>query len=81
MVPHLMANFATYSKTHDMVNGITVDKLAMVERIGNFLYVVGRWSEACEIRGFHFGKINMIIGAEHPETLRSMNNLARVLGS
>src|SRR2546430_11171271 len=43
------------------------------------LFRSGRWSDEYKIQAFHLGKIREITGAEHPSTLTSMSNLARVL--
>ena len=49
VVPHVMACFATVSRLHESLGEIAQDILAMVDRIEDFLYRNGRWSEAYEI--------------------------------
>ncbi|MCJ1279145.1 hypothetical protein MMC21_006969 [Puttea exsequens] len=76
-----MASFRASSRLHERLDEVAEDILAITDRIEVFLYRLGRWSEAYEIRIFHFTKMEIILGREHPSTLTSMNNLAEVLSS
>ena len=79
LVPHAMVSFRVCSQLGERPGKIALDILAMIDRIEGFLYRLGRWLEAYEIRMFHFTKVEIMLGKEHPQTLRSMNNLADVL--
>ena len=79
VVPHVMAGFTTFSRLHEPWGEITQDTLAIIDRIGNFSYRVGKWSEAYEIQMFRFTTVKKMLGKEHPSTLASMNDLAEVL--
>ena len=81
LVPHVMASFGALTQWDPPLGERAEDVLAMVDRIEGFLYRLGRWSEAYGMRLFHFTKVEIILGKEHPNTLTSMNNLAGVLGS
>ena len=80
VVPHVMAGFTTFSRLHEPWGEITQDTLAIIDRIEDFSYRVGKWSEAYEIQIFRFTTVKKMLGKEHPDTLTSMNNLATVLG-
>jgi len=79
LAPHAMANFAIISATHTASATIDDKGFDSVAVVGNFLRGLGRWSDEYEIRAFHFGEICEAVGAAHPSTLTSMNNLANVL--
>jgi tetratricopeptide (TPR) repeat protein len=79
LVPHVMASFGVFSLLHKPLDELVMNRLAMIDGMEGFLYRIGRWSEAYNMRLFHFRKIKKILGKEHPDTLRSMNNLALVL--
>jgi tetratricopeptide (TPR) repeat protein len=79
LVPHLMANFAVISETSTAVANIDNESLESVAVVGEFLRGLGRWWDESEIQAFHFKKTFEAAGAEHPNTLTSMNNLAVVL--
>ena len=81
LVPHIMASFNIFSLLHKLLDELTVGRLAMIDRIVGFLFKIGRWPEAYIIQMFHFRKAEKILGKEHPDTLKSMNNLAEVLSS
>ena len=81
LVPHVMASFDTFSLLYKSLDELTIGRLAMVDRIGGFLFRIGRWSEASKIGVFYFRKTEKMLGKEHPDTLTSMNNLALVLSS
>ncbi|KAK3169846.1 hypothetical protein OEA41_009230 [Lepraria neglecta] len=79
LVPHLMASFSVYSQTYNSIGETTRDRLTTIKRIGDFLYTTGRWTEAYNTRVFYFQGMRKFLGAEHPDTLGSMNNLAEVI--
>ena len=81
LVPHLMASFGVFSQIYKLTGEATMDRLTTIKRIGDFLYTIGRWTEAYNIHIFYFQGMRKILGAEHPDTLTSMNNLAIVLDS
>src|SRR5207248_1832217 len=54
-------------------------QLDLVNTIGNFLDTAGQWTDVLEIRRFYFRNLRQILGAEHPDILTSMGNLATVL--
>ena len=74
-----MASFDIFSQTQNSKGEITRDRLATINRIGDFLYTIGRWTEAYNTRVFHLQGMRKFLGVEHPDTLTSMNNLALVL--
>ena len=81
LVPHVIASFGRYSPLHESRDELTMDRLSMIDGIEGFLFRVGRWSEAYRMRIFYFRKTEKMLGKEHPDTLRSMKNLAEVLSS
>jgi tetratricopeptide (TPR) repeat protein len=79
VVPHAMANFGILSvafHTQPLNEAIILDR---IPRIGDLLHDLGRWSEQYEIQSFHLVKTRKIFGVEHPATLASVSDLARVL--
>ena len=78
-VPHMMVSFGIYSQTHDSMGETTVNRLTTIRRIGDFLYIIGRWTEAYNTHVSYFHGMRKFLGVEHPDTLTSMNNLASVL--
>ena len=81
LVPHVMACFGAFSRVDPSPDEVGRDDLGMIDRMGDFLYRMGRWSETYEIRVFHSTQVEAILGKQHPSTLTSMNNLALVLNS
>jgi tetratricopeptide (TPR) repeat protein len=81
LVPHLMANFAIFSKVYKSLGPNDSAGLSYTAEVDDFLHRAGRWSDLYEIRMFLFTRISQRFGIEHPETLASMSNLALVLGS
>ncbi|KAL8789730.1 MAG: hypothetical protein Q9213_000981 [Squamulea squamosa] len=81
LVPHVMACFGAFSGVNPSPGEVGRDDLGMIDRIGDFLYRTGRWSETYETRVFHFTQAEAILSKKYPETLASMNNLALVLYS
>ena len=79
LVPHVMASFGMFSPMYESLDELAVDRLAMVDRMEGFLFRIGRWSEAYKMRVFYLRKTEKMLGKEHPSTLTSMNNLAKVL--
>ena len=79
LVPHMMVSFGIYSQTHDSMGETTGNRLTTIRRIGDFLYTIGRWTEAYNTHVFYFQGMRKLLGVEHPDTLTSMNNLASVL--
>lgn len=51
----------------------------VISTIEDFLFRIGRWSEAYKMRVFHLRKTEKMLGKEHPYTLTSINNLTDVL--
>ena len=79
LVPHIIVSFSIYSQIHDSIGETTRDRLTTIKRIGDFLYTIGRWTEAYNTYVFYFQGMGKILGVEHPSTLTGMNNLALVL--
>lgn len=48
----------------------------MADKTASFLYRLGRWSEANEIRRFHSTQVEMTLGKKYPDKFTSINNLA-----
>ena len=79
LVKNLMASFGIFSQIRNPTDEITRDRLDWTNRIGEFLYTIGWWTEAYKIRKFYFQRFKKSLGVEHPEVLSSINNLALVL--
>ena len=77
--PHLMANFVISSALYDSLNLPDMQRLHLIDSVGKFLNTAGYWSDVAEIRRFYSRNLREILGAEHPDTLSSMNKLALVL--
>lgn len=78
LVPHVVASFRAFSRLHGPLDGVTQGVLNLIDRMGGLLYRIGKWSVAHELRIFRFTKTKMMLGGEHPETLTSKHNLARL---
>jgi hypothetical protein len=78
LVPHVMANFAVVSGINPASATIDKEMLESVAVIGDLLRGLGRWLDEYELRALHFRKMCEAAGAEHPETLASMTDLAEV---
>ena len=50
LVPHVMASFGVFSQAHDSAGETTKDRFATIDRIGDFLYAIGRWTEVYNTR-------------------------------
>lgn len=81
LVPHVMASFGMFCLLHESLDELAIDRLTMIDEMEDFLFRIGRWSEAYEMQVFHFRKTEKMLGKEHPDTLGSMNNLALMLSS
>ena len=86
LVPHVMASFGIFSPLHESPDMLPIDRLAMIGKMEDFLFRIGRWSEAYTMLMFYLKKIEKMLGEkmlgkEHPDTLRSMSNLAAMLSS
>ena len=81
LVPHVMASFGMFCPLHESLYKLAMDRLTMIDGIEDFLFRIGRWSEAYKMQVFHLRKTEKMLGKEHPSTLGSMNNLAEVLSS
>ena len=79
LVPHAMANFGVFSRLHESLGEAAQNALNVLDEMEGFMYRIGRWSEAYEMRKYHFRRTETMLGKEHPETLTSMHNLASVL--
>jgi tetratricopeptide (TPR) repeat protein len=79
IVPHAMANFEILSAAFhtDRIDKTII--LDWIAKIGDLLGYLGRWSELYEIRRLHLVKTREVFGAEHPDTLTSVSELALVL--
>jgi tetratricopeptide (TPR) repeat protein len=79
IVPHAMANFEILSAAFhtDCIDKTII--LDWITKIGDLLHYLGRWSELYEIRRLHLVKTREVFGAEHPDTLTSVSDLALVL--
>ncbi|KAK3176512.1 hypothetical protein OEA41_007835 [Lepraria neglecta] len=81
LVPHVIASFNIFSLLQESLDKLTMGRLAIVYRMEDFLFRIGRWSEAYKMQAFHFRRTEKMLGKEHPNTLTSINNLALVLSS
>ena len=81
LVPHVMASFGMFCPLHESLDELAMDRLTMIDGMEDFLFRIGRWSEAYKMQVFHLRKTEKMLGKEHPSTLGSMNNLAEVLSS
>jgi tetratricopeptide (TPR) repeat protein len=81
LVPYVTASFSVFFLLYEPLDELAMGRLAIIDRMEDFLYRTGRWSEACEMQVFHFRKIEKMLGKEYPDTLTSINNLALVLSS
>ena len=79
LVPHLMASFGVFSQIYKLMGETAIDRLTIIKRIADFLYTIGRWTEAYNTHIFYFQGMKKSLGVEHPDTLTSINNLALVL--
>jgi tetratricopeptide (TPR) repeat protein len=79
LVPHVMSNFDAISTAYRSPIGLDDTLLRFVAVVRNLLRELGRWSDEYQVQSFHFRKTSELAGTEHPSTLTSMNNLARVL--
>ncbi|KAK5082568.1 hypothetical protein LTS08_008833 [Lithohypha guttulata] len=80
LVPHVMANFTAISSVWGSGRRLPDRDRKCVERVGDLLKKLGRWDDEHELRVFLKRTAELVLGREHPDTLRSMNNLAMVLG-
>ena len=81
LVPHAIACFDSFFSCHQTPYELGRGQIVAIERIGNFLYQIGRYSEALKVQNFHFTEAMSTVGKEHPDALRSMNKLASILSS
>ena len=79
IVPHAIATFEILSAAFHTDHFDKTIILDWIAKIGDLLDYLGRWSELYEIRKLHLVKTREVLGAEHPDTLTSVNNLASVL--
>jgi tetratricopeptide (TPR) repeat protein len=79
LVPHVMANFDAVSTAYRSPNRLDDIALRVMPVVCNFLRGLGRLSDEYQVQSFHFRKTSEVAGTEHPDTLMSMNNVARVL--
>jgi tetratricopeptide (TPR) repeat protein len=77
--PHLMASFGMSRRIYLSLKLRDRERLDLIEKIGNFLYETGQWSDVFDIHDFHFKNVSEILGEKNPSVLTSMNNLALVL--
>jgi tetratricopeptide (TPR) repeat protein len=79
MVPHVMANFTAMSSAcGSRYHMLDRDRECVVE-LGELLYHVGRWDDEYEVRVFLKAKTELMLGQDHPLTLKCMINVASVL--
>ncbi|KAL9628998.1 MAG: hypothetical protein Q9164_007065, partial [Protoblastenia rupestris] len=81
LVPHAIACFNSFFSRHQTPHELGRGQLVAIERIGDFLYQIGRYSEALKVQNFHFTEAMSTMGKKHPDALRSMNKLASILSS
>ena len=79
LVPHVMASFDMFSPLHESLDKLAMALLDMIDGVIEFLFRIGRWSEAYKMQVFHFRNIEKMLGKEHPDTLTSIHKLAFVL--
>ncbi|KAK6706715.1 hypothetical protein SNK05_010594 [Fusarium graminearum] len=81
VVPHLTDNIHSFKNVSRINDWNKVDWLKAIERFGFFFINVGRWNDAAISQREVLEKRQRILGDEHPDTIRVMNNLAITLGN
>ncbi len=71
----------TLDYKQDMDNKEVESYLLLIERVGESLDVLGKYREAEPVHRQTFALKKKVLGNEHPHTLTSMNNLARILNN
>lgn len=79
LVPHVMANFAAVSTAYKAHNMEHHDRQSMAAIVA-LLRRLGRWDYEHDMQEFLLQKTESILGREHSDTLKSMNDLGVVLG-
>lgn len=79
LVPHAMASFITVSALTRRDHQMTRNEYHSLENIGFLLQRLGRWNDEHDVRVFLQRVTETTLGAEHPDTLASMNTVAKVL--
>jgi Tetratricopeptide repeat len=79
LVLHVMADFTTMETACGPLYAFTHRDRSSVDVVGDFLGRIGRWAYEHAVRDFDVQITGQILGAKHPSTLASMNNLANVL--
>lgn len=79
LVPHVMVNFTSVSLTCGTGYCMSDSDRECVERIGRLLRKLGRWEDEYRVRAYLKRITELVLGLEHPYTLMSVNDLARVL--
>jgi len=78
LVPHVMANFATVSKIH-YSDSTKETALLLLDRSGDFLTHVGRWTDSYGIRNFVYSEMCVLRGDDYLGTISTMSGLASTL--
>jgi len=78
LVPHVMANFATVSKIH-YSDSTKETALLLLDRSGDFLTHVGRWTDSYSIRNFVYSEMCVLRGDDYLGTISTMSSLASTL--
>ena len=78
LVPHVMANFATVSKIH-YPDSTKETMLLLLDRSGDFLTYVGRWTDSYSIRNFVYSEMCVLRGDNYLGTISTLSGLASTL--
>jgi len=76
LVPHVMANFTAIMLAYGSAYSIPDLDRENLKRVGQLLYRLGRWNDEHEVRALIRQATQLKLGAEHPDTLTSIANLA-----
>ena len=79
LVPHLRENFDASRRLETDAESENIDLIDKLEYIGGFISEIGIWDEAAVIRQEVLEKRQRILGNEHPDTIKAMNDLATIL--
>jgi tetratricopeptide (TPR) repeat protein len=79
LVPHLRENFDAIRRLETDTESENIDLIDKLEYIGGITNEIARWEEAAAIRQEVLEKRQRVLGNEHPDTIKAMNNLATTL--
>ncbi|KAL9071898.1 MAG: hypothetical protein Q9157_005304 [Trypethelium eluteriae] len=79
LVPHVMANFYTVAQPGYISNRIGEEIVDDIESLALFLAEIGWTREEQMLKEFVLSKRKQIVGEEHPDTMRALDELAITL--